>query len=94
MNIAKVKKEFTHKGKSYKPGDNFESEDLHEVQTLATQGHLEHPTIGQQHGPGGQAQGPGQGPQAQSQGAPYPGTDPPKETGQHPSGTHDPGKQR
>ena len=85
MNIAKVKQHFTHKGKSYKPGDNFESEDLHEVQTLASQGHLEHPTIGHEHGPSGQAH---------AEGAPYPGTDPPKETSQHPSGTSDPGKPR
>lgn len=68
MNIAKVKQKFSHKGKEYKPGDNFEGEE-HEIQTLAGQGHLEHPTIGHEHGPGGQAQ---------AQGAPYPGTDLPK----------------
>jgi len=93
MNIAKVKQHFSHKGKEYKPGENFQGED-HEIQTLTGQGMLEHPagsqTIGQQHGPGGQPQGQGQGSQAQSQGAPpYPGTDPPKQQ----TAPHDPPKQ-
>ena len=77
--IAKVKKEFQHKGKTYKAGDNFEGEE-HEIQTLAAQGHLEHPlgsqTIGQQHGAGGQAQ------------------EKPGEQSQQQSGPHDPSKQR
>jgi hypothetical protein len=82
MTIARVKQHFTHKGKSYKPGDNFEGED-HEIQTLAGQGHLEHPgsqTIGQQHGSSGQAQGAG---------APHPETEKQGE-----SGHSDPSKQR
>lgn len=90
MSIARVKQHFTHKGKSYKPGDNFEGED-HEIQTLAGQGHLEHPagtassheTIGQQHGQGQQPPGQGQGA--------HPGTEP-QQSGQ--SGQHDPTKQR
>jgi len=44
---AKVKAHFTHQGKQYKPGDEFEGED-HEVANLAQQGHLEHPPQGQQ----------------------------------------------
>ena len=50
----KVKANFTHKGKQYKPGDDFESDDQHEAQTLASQGHIEP----QPHS-GGQSQGQG-----------------------------------
>lgn len=67
----KVKAHFSHKGKTYKPGDDFESSDEHEVQTLANQGHIEHPqgqqpqgqSQGQKQGqPGGQGQGQGEDP--------------------------------
>ena len=70
---AKVKGQFTHQGKTYKPGEEFEGE-AHEIETLAAQGHLEHPhsqqTIGQQHGPSGQTQG--QGAQPPHEGGPDP----------------------
>lgn len=66
MSKHKVKAHFTHKGKQYKPGDDFESDDQHEVQTLANQGHIEHPQgqqaqQAQQGQPGGQKQGQGAG---------------------------------
>lgn len=54
---AKVKAHFTHKGQSYSPGDTFESDDEHEVKTLASAGHIEDPAEAQQ---GGQQQGQGQ----------------------------------
>lgn len=56
----KVKGYFSHKGKQYKPGDEFESDDQHEVQSLAQQGHIEHPQGQQGQGQGqsgGQQQG-------------------------------------
>jgi len=79
---AKVKSRFTHQGKTYEAGQDFEGED-HEIQTLATQGHLEHPpgssqTIGHEHGPGGQAQGQGAQPGGQGQTGPH---DPPPKQG-------------
>lgn len=57
MSKHKVKAHFSHGGKTYKPGDDFESNDPHEIQSLAQQGHIEHPQ-GQpqgQQGPQGQA---------------------------------------
>lgn len=56
---AKVKQHFSHQGKQYKPGDEFEGED-HDIQMLASQGHVEHPQ-GQQ-GQQGQGGKPGQDP--------------------------------
>lgn len=82
MSKHKVKAHFTHKGRQYKPGDDFESDDQHEVQTLASQGHIEHPQgqQAQQGQPGSGQMGTGR---SQTQGA---GSDPSK------SGS-DPGKQ-
>lgn len=59
MSKHKVKAHFTHKGKSYKPGDDFETDDQHEAQQLAQQGHIEHPQgqTGSQQGGQSQAQG-------------------------------------
>jgi hypothetical protein len=62
----KVKAHFTHKGKQYKPGDDFESDDLHEIQTLAQQGHIEHPQAQQAQQAPAQGQGQGQDPGKQS----------------------------
>ena len=76
MQKVKVKSHFSHQGKNYKPGEEFEGEP-HEIETLAAQGHVEQPqssggTIGQEHGPGGQAQA--QGAHTQQQTGPH---DPP-----------------
>lgn len=70
MSKHKVKQNFTHKGKSYKPGDDFESDDQHEVHNLAQQGHIEPPQGQQGQGqPGGQqpGQAPGQDPSQKQQ---------------------------
>lgn len=55
MSKHKVKQNFTHKGKQYKPGEDFETNDPQEAQTLAQQGHIEHPQ-GQQAQSGSGAQ--------------------------------------
>jgi len=77
---TKVKSHFSHKGKNYKPGDEFEGED-HEIQTLAQQGHVEHPQGQQSQGQyGGQQQGqPGQ--QGQHGGQQDPGKQDPGKSG-------------
>lgn len=81
---AKVKSQFTHQGKQYQPGQEFEGEQQ-EIERLAAQGHLEHPqggTIGHEHGPGGQ---PPAGGQAQT-----PGGSGATPGGQQQTGPHDP----
>lgn len=87
---AKVKQHFSHQGKTYKPGDEFEGEQ-HEIETLAQQGQLEHPQ-----GTGGQPGGQPGGAQshAQGQGAQPPGSQSQSQSGQHddPSKPHDPTK--
>lgn len=80
MSKHKVKAHFTHKGRQYKPGDDFESDDQHEVQTLASQGHIEHPQ-GQQSGSGAQQGQPKQDPSKAGQ----QGSDPSKQQGSDPS---------
>lgn len=70
---AKVKQHFTHQGKQYKPGDDFEGED-HEIANLAQQGHVEHPQ-------GQQAQQAGQQPGGQTQPQGGQKTDPSKQQG-------------
>lgn len=77
MSKHKVKAHFTHKGKQYKPGDDFESDDQHEVQTLASQGHIEHPQGQQaQQGPSSSGAQPGGSSGQKTQGA---GEDPSKQ---------------
>lgn len=73
---AKVKAFFTHQGKQYKPGEEFEGE-AHEIANLQQQGHLEGGTTqpSAQHPGGQQGQSQGQGAQA-----PHPsGSDPGKQ---------------